>query len=60
MKSFYNFFGATCFAFLVMLSMVCSENLSAAPLNSFAGLEGTLSIAGGTAHIPVMNDAAAF
>ncbi len=27
-------------------------------LDGFAGLEGTISIAGGTAHIPVMNDAA--
>lgn len=29
-----------------------------APLQAFAGLEGTIAIAGGTAHIPVMNDAA--
>jgi phosphate transport system substrate-binding protein len=29
-----------------------------AALDGFAGLEGTISIAGGTAHIPVMNDAA--
>lgn len=28
------------------------------PLDGFTGLEGTISIAGGTAHIPVMNDAA--
>ena len=27
-------------------------------LDGFAGLEGTIEIAGGTAHIPVMNDAA--
>jgi len=27
-------------------------------LDGFAGLEGTIGIAGGTAHIPVMNDAA--
>jgi len=27
-------------------------------LDGFAGLEGTIAIAGGTAHIPVMNDAA--
>jgi phosphate transport system substrate-binding protein len=27
-------------------------------LDGFAGLEGTISVAGGTAHIPVMNDAA--
>lgn len=31
---------------------------SAAALDSFAGLEGTIDIAGGTAHIPVMTDAA--
>ena len=28
------------------------------PLDGFSGLEGTVNIAGGTAHIPVMNDAA--
>ncbi|HBZ55789.1 MAG TPA: phosphate-binding protein [Syntrophobacteraceae bacterium] len=31
---------------------------TAGPLDRFVGLEGTISIAGGTAHIPVMNDAA--
>lgn len=30
----------------------------AAALDEFAGLQGTISIAGGTAHIPVMNEAA--
>lgn len=33
-------------------------HLSAAGLDDFAGLEGTIDIAGGTAHIPVMNEAA--
>ena len=58
MKSFCKSFGASCFTILVILSMVCSGNASAASLDSFAGLEGTIAIAGGTAHIPVMNDAA--
>ncbi|MBF0530845.1 MAG: phosphate ABC transporter substrate-binding protein [Deltaproteobacteria bacterium] len=31
---------------------------SAAGLDAFVGLEGTIGIAGGTAHIPVMNEAA--
>jgi len=31
---------------------------SAGSLDGFAGLEGSIDIAGGTAHIPVMNDAA--
>lgn len=58
MKSFCRSFAVTCFTFFVMLSMVFSGNASAASLDSFAGLEGTIRIAGGTAHIPVMNDAA--
>lgn len=51
-------FGAPCFTILVMLLVVCSGNATAASLDSFAGLEGTCAIAGGTAHIPVMTDAA--
>jgi phosphate transport system substrate-binding protein len=58
MKSFYRSFGAFCFTTLVMLSVVGPENVSATSLDSFTGLEGTIAIAGGTAHIPVMNDAA--
>jgi phosphate transport system substrate-binding protein len=58
MKSFCKSFGTYCFTILVMLSVVFSGNVSAVSLDSFAGLEGTISIAGGTAHIPVMNDAA--
>jgi phosphate transport system substrate-binding protein len=38
--------------------MVGPASVSAASQDSFAGMEGTISIAGGTAHIPVMNDAA--
>ena len=30
----------------------------AAPLDAFKGMKGTLDIAGGTAHIPVMKEAA--
>ena len=51
-------FGVSCFTILAMLLVVCSGNATAASLDSFAGLEGTIAIAGGTAHIPVMNDAA--
>lgn len=38
--------------------MLFLNNAWAGSLDSFAGLDGTISIAGGTAHIPVMNDAA--
>lgn len=45
---------------LLFLVSFCfwSNMASAAALDSFAGLEGTIDIAGGTAHIPVMTDAA--
>jgi len=52
-------YGMACLVFLAVLC--CSSwsgTASAAALDSFAGLEGTIDIAGGTAHIPVMNDAA--
>lgn len=42
---------------LLALALLCSP-VAAADLDRFAGLEGTLDIAGGTAHIPVMNEAA--
>lgn len=47
-------------AFVLFLVVFCSwsNGVSAAALDSFAGLEGTIDIAGGTAHIPVMTDAA--
>jgi len=45
-------------ALLCGLLMCCVNNAWAGSLDSFAGLDGTISIAGGTAHIPVMNDAA--
>jgi phosphate transport system substrate-binding protein len=38
--------------------LMLSSAALAADLDPFAGLEGSISIAGGTAHIPVMNDAA--
>ena len=38
--------------------MLFFNNAWAGSLDAFAGLDGTISIAGGTAHIPVMNDAA--
>lgn len=58
MKYFCKSFVSSCFTILVMLLVVCSGNATAASLDRFAGLEGTIAIAGGTAHIPVMNDAA--
>lgn len=35
-----------------------AETTTSGPLQAFAGLDGTLDIAGGTAHIPVMQEAA--
>jgi len=42
---------------LLMLGLGAGPAVSGA-LDAFKGLEGTIQIAGGTAHIPVMNDAA--
>lgn len=39
-------------------ALMFSSAALSADLDPFAGLEGSISIAGGTAHIPVMNDAA--
>ncbi len=49
-----------CLVLVGLAGMICcSLNLAhAAALDAFAGLKGTISIAGGTAHIPVMNKAA--
>ena len=52
MKSMRRF--ACVFAFLLAAASV----VSAAPLDAFKDMEGTLDIAGGTAHIPVMTQAA--
>ena len=38
--------------------LLCNAPALAGDLDRFASLEGTLDIAGGTAHIPVMNEAA--
>ncbi|MBQ6776418.1 MAG: phosphate ABC transporter substrate-binding protein [Synergistaceae bacterium] len=43
---------------LVMLVLVMAAAAFADPLDAFKDLEGTLDIAGGTAHIPVMTQAA--
>ena len=54
MKRFYT-------SGIVLFLVFCcpwSNTASAVTLDSFAGLEGTIDIAGGTAHIPVMTDAA--
>ena len=40
-----------------LVSMSCGAAWCG-PLDGFTGLDGTINIAGGTAHIPVMNDAA--
>jgi phosphate transport system substrate-binding protein len=47
-----------CMVFFTVFSCSWSGTASAGSLDSFAGLEGTIDIAGGTAHIPVMTDAA--
>lgn len=52
MKSLITALGA------VALLTVGASLSSAAPLDAFRGLNGTLNIAGGTAHIPVMKNAA--
>ena len=42
----------------LMAGLIFAMTSHAAPLDSFKGLSGTLDIAGGTAHIPVMKGAA--
>lgn len=48
----------TVFSLLAILVLFPAASMQAAGLDSFAGLSGTLDIAGGTAHIPVMKEAA--
>ena len=43
---------------IAMALLVCAAPVLAGDLDRFTNLEGTLDIAGGTAHIPVMNEAA--
>ena len=43
---------------LTLLASTAFAAGSASPLDSFKGLKGTLDIAGGTAHVPVMKEAA--
>jgi phosphate transport system substrate-binding protein len=45
-------------SFLLLMVLAFALPASAAELDHFTGLSGTIDIAGGTAHIPVMNDAA--
>ena len=45
-------------AFVFALLLAAVPVVSAAPLDAFKDMEGTLDIAGGTAHIPVMTQAA--
>ncbi len=44
--------------FTIALPLGSSPAWSAGALDAFSGLEGVINIAGGTAHVPVMNDAA--
>lgn len=44
--------------FLVLICLVFCLGAHAGELDRFQGMEGTLDIAGGTAHIPVMKEAA--
>ena len=39
-------------------TLLLTATAVAAPLDAFKGMKGTLDIAGGTAHIPVMKEAA--
>lgn len=39
-------------------TLLLAATAVAAPLDAFKGMKGTLDIAGGTAHIPVMKEAA--
>ena len=48
----------TVFSLFAILVLFPAASLQAAGLDAFAGLSGTLDIAGGTAHIPVMKEAA--
>ena len=43
---------------ILVATLFMAATASAAPLDSFKGEKGTLNIAGGTAHIPVMKEAA--
>lgn len=45
-------------AFVFAFLLAAASVVSAAPLDAFKDMEGTLDIAGGTAHIPVMTQAA--
>lgn len=45
-------------AALCLAAAVCAAGAGAGDLDAFAGRKGRLTIAGGTAHIPVMNEAA--
>ncbi|MDQ1239356.1 MAG: phosphate transport system substrate-binding protein [Thermodesulfobacteriota bacterium] len=47
-----------CFTFVLSLIAFCASVTYGNELDRFKDLEGTLDIAGGTAHIPVMKDAA--
>ena len=49
--------GLVCIAFLAALALVPVVAVGGS-LDLFKGMEGSLDIAGGTAHIPVMKEAA--
>jgi phosphate transport system substrate-binding protein len=58
MKIYHRIVKALITTMFVIFFSTSGYPASASPLDSFHGLEGTIGIAGGTAHIPVMNDAA--
>lgn len=47
-----------CIVAIILLLLTCSGSFASDDFASFAGQKGTLKIAGGTAHIPVMKEAA--
>ena len=53
MKRIYGVLCFICMGVFFVMGSACGSEL-----DRFAGLKGTIDIAGGTAHIPVMNDAA--
>ncbi len=47
-----------CFQFIAIVCLICSVNATAQTLDVFRGEKGEIKISGGTAHIPVMKEAA--
>ncbi len=47
-----------CFQLITIVCLICSVNATAQTLDVFRGEKGEIKISGGTAHIPVMKEAA--